>query len=103
MSVSEEQFSEEQKHYLQGFAAGSGLMRSMPLAVLQPLVGGSSSTAQTEGKSSGPDGPGRLAQDRFISAGKKLCAEENTKRNKNALDLWDEVAAHAREGRFPKG
>src|SRR5258707_615493 len=78
-------FTEEQKRYLEGFAAGADLRKAITLPQL----------------SSGPADIHRQAQDRQTAAGKKLVAEENAKRDKNALDLWDEVAAHAKEGKFP--
>jgi ferredoxin-nitrite reductase len=84
-------FTEEQKLYLEGFVAGSSLRKSVAL----PQLG-----------QQGGDGPAdihRLAQDRQVAAGKKLVAEEKAKREKNGLDIWDEVAAHARDGKFPKG
>jgi ferredoxin-nitrite reductase len=96
-------FSEEQKKYLEGFAAGAG----MSLAVL-PTFGG------TLGVSVGPKPRGTdyapapdemhlLAQDRFINQGKKLTAEEMAKRKMNGLDVWDKLLEHARDDRFPKG
>ena len=82
-------FTEEQKQYLDGFVAGSQLVRSVSLPVVpQRPVASDSHIA---------------AQDRFIAAGKKLCAEEQAKRNLNGLDTWDLVLDHARDGRFPKG
>ena len=99
-----QEFTEEQKSYLQGFAAGSGLaIRSLPLNVLGGPGSSSGSHAGGEEIVIGPDGPARAAQDRVIASGKKLVAEEQAKRNKNGLDIWDEVIEHAREGRFPKG
>src|SRR3954468_3087869 len=87
--MSQPEFTEEQKQYLDGFVAGSGLRKSvsLPMAPAQPAP------ADIHAK----------AQDRFTAQGKKLVAEEKAKREKNGLDLWDEVAAHAREGKFPKG
>jgi ferredoxin-nitrite reductase len=80
-------FTEEQKLYLDGFVAGTSLRKSIAL----PQIG------------AGPAHIHRLAQDRQTAAGKKLVAEEKAKREKDGLALWDEVAAHARDGRFPKG
>src|SRR5690349_20515306 len=94
----EQEFSEEQKQYLQGFAVGSGMTRSIPLAVL-----GIPSNASAQSAPIGPDALQRAAQDRFLAADKKLTPEEQAKRNKNPLDLWDEVVQHARDQRFPKG
>ncbi len=106
------EFTEEQKNYLQGFAAGSGLNRSLPLAVLGDASSTSSATASLGGGAArvtsgemppGPDAAGRAAQDRFLVAGKKLCAEEQAKRNLNGLDTWNLVLDHAKDARFPKG
>jgi len=93
-------FSEEQKQYLHGFASGSGLAQSLTVlptwqstlpAQVSPVVAPESSD------------PNTAAQDRTIAQGKKLCAEEQAKRNLNGLDTWDLVLEHARDGRFPKG
>jgi ferredoxin-nitrite reductase len=84
-------FTDEQKLYLEGFVAGSGLRKTIAL----PQIG--------QGGGGGAADIHRLAQDRQVAEGKKLVAEEKAKREKNGLDLWDEVAAHARDGRFPKG
>src|SRR3954466_1214559 len=87
--MSQPEFTEEQKQYLDGFVAGSGLRKSvsLPMAAVQP----------------GPADIHAKAQDRFTAQGKKLVAEETAKRNKNGLDIWQEVVAHARDGKFPKG
>src|SRR5437660_6605126 len=79
-------FTEEQKLYLEGFVAGSDLRKKISLPVV-----------------TAPSDVHRAAQDRFLAEGKKLVAEEDAKRAKHGLDMWDEVMAHAREGRFPKG
>jgi ferredoxin-nitrite reductase len=92
-------FSEEQKQYLQGFA--SGLAAKRAAAGLPALFdGGAKPSAPVP---SSPDGLHRAAQDRFLTAGKKLSAEEEAKRTKNPLDMWDELVANAAAGRFPKG
>jgi ferredoxin-nitrite reductase len=88
-------FSEEQKQYLQGLASGlaiAGLDRAAPAAA---------GTAADM-----PAGPERLhfeAQNRFTAAGKKLVAEEQAKRAKHPLDRWDELRERARKGEYPKG
>lgn len=108
-------FTEEQKRYLEGFAAGAGL----PVA----LGGGSATFAGTLGLSpaalpggangaksqaagevaAGPDALCHTAQDRQVAEGKKLCNEELAKRKKFPLDQWDDVVQHSAEGKFPKG
>jgi ferredoxin-nitrite reductase len=47
--------------------------------------------------------PNVAAGDRQVAVGKKLTNEENAKRKLNGLDVWDEMVAHARDARFPKG
>src|SRR5690349_12085816 len=92
--MSTAEFTEEQKQYLDGFAAGSGLMKTLSLNVIP--------SAPTGPKAESPD-PNLAAQERVLAAGKKLCSEEQAKRNLNGLDAWDLVLDHARDGRFPKG
>ena len=91
------EFTEEQKHYLEGFTAGSGLAKTLlDLAAPKPAP-------PAEEKPVGPEAIHRVAQDRFTKTGKKLVPEEQAKRKKHPLDFWDEVRAHARDGKFPKG
>jgi ferredoxin-nitrite reductase len=95
--VPNEEFTEEQKHYLQGFVAGAGLLGAVsnpaaarPAAEAQPLP-------------SGPEAAHLEAQNRFLAEGKKLTPEEAAKREKHPLDRWDDLRQHAAEGRYPKG
>jgi ferredoxin-nitrite reductase len=88
-------FSEEQKQYLQGLASGlaiAGLNKTAP------------ATAGTAAEM--PAGPERLhieAQNRFTAAGRKLVAEEQAKRARHPLDRWDELRERARKGEYPRG
>ncbi|MEZ0263721.1 MAG: NirA family protein [Phycisphaerae bacterium] len=91
-------FTEEQKNYLDGFVTGSGLRRGLSL----PVAGGAPAAAGTS-VTVGPKDIHSAAQDRFTAAGKKLVSEEQAKRAKDGLVLWDEVMAHAKDGKFPKG
>src|SRR5206468_8516389 len=53
-----------------------------------------------------PEGPERIhfaAQNRILAAGGKLVKEEEAKRAKHPFDMWDEIAANAAKGEFPKG
>src|SRR4051794_32981743 len=88
-------FTEEQTQYLQGFLAGSGLTRSLPVLPAAP--------AQKSAGEPASDDDHRREQGGFLDEGKKLCSEEMAKREKNPLDAWDDLCDHAREGRFPKG
>lgn len=111
-----EAFTEEQKQYLQGFVAGSGIARS--LASLPVLGAGGATFAATLGltpdqlpraravpadASTGPEAIHAEARQATEARGGKLCNEEAAKREKNPLDFYDEMAAHAQAGRFPKG
>lgn len=126
----QEEFTEEQKNYLQGFVAGADLARSARgLPSFAGLLGGKNGNNSGSGSSivqiqlpggqtrpvpqqpgshppqalSRPESIHLEAQNRFLAQGKKLSAEEEAKRKKNPLDMWDELRQHAQEGRFPKG
>ena len=51
----------------------------------------------------GPDAIHLLAQNRVLAEGKKLTPQEEAKRRRHPLDMWDDVVQHAAEDRFPKG
>ncbi len=83
-------FTEEQKLYLEGFGRGLAVARGA-----QPAPGNAE-----------PAGPERIhfaAQNRVLAAGGKLVKEEEAKRAKHPFDMWDEIAANAAKGEFPKG
>jgi ferredoxin-nitrite reductase len=89
---------EEQKLYLEGFIRGVAA-RCGGSAPGSP--GGAGPTG--EPVPTGPEAIHRRAQDRVVAAGQKLCPEEQAKRAKSGLDMWDEIRANAAAGRFPKG
>jgi ferredoxin-nitrite reductase len=60
-------------------------------------------SAPAEALPSGPEAIHYLAQNRVIAEGKKLCPEEESKRQKFPLDRWDELCARAEKEQFPKG
>jgi ferredoxin-nitrite reductase len=104
-----EPFTEEQKQYLHGFVAGSGLAQ-LPAAV--PTFAGTLGIGpgrpggNLPGGETVPTGPEAVhyrAQDRQAAAGGKLTPEEQAKRNRFPLDQWDDLCRHAAEDRFPKG
>ena len=122
--VYQQEFTDEQKSYLQGFVSGGDVaraMRGLPTFAgtlahlgLPPDAHGSSNGAHPrpaedtrpageEAVPSGPEAIHYLAQNRFLAEGKKLVPEEQAKRRKHPLDMWDELQQHAEEGRFPKG
>src|SRR5947207_8680679 len=94
-------FTEDQKQYLEGFIAAIAKKRGIALpngAAAQPAA------AQVDAEpTNDPTVIHRLAQDRAVRAGGKLVPEELAKRAKNPFDMWDEMAANAAAGRFPKG
>lgn len=89
-------FSSEQKQYLEGFAAGAGLAKSLTVLNGASVAGGAGSVAIS-------NDPGIIAQDRTMATGKKLVPEEQAKRKLNGLDTWDMVVQYASDGKFPKG
>jgi ferredoxin-nitrite reductase len=90
-------FSDDQKRYLEGFVSGQAAARAAKgLAPLFPVAGGG------EAAPAGPEAIHFRAQAAVLAAGKKLVAEEEAKR-RHPLDMWDELVANARDARFPKG
>jgi len=87
-------FTEEQKRYLEGFAAGSGI-----------ALRGASTPAPAAASDGDPNVPQlcRDAQAATIAAGRKLTNEEQAKRKRFPLDQWDDVVRHARDNVPPKG
>ncbi len=94
--MTDQPFSQDQQEYLKGFMAGVEAKRG---SLGLPLAPGN----DTGGPPSDPSDLQRAAQDRTIAAGGKLVPEEEAKRQRNPLDRYDELAARAAEGRFPKG
>ncbi len=80
-------FTDEQKRYLEGFMSGVAARRPPP-APAAPA---------------GPEAIHISAQDRFTAAGARLVPEEKAKRDKNPFDMWDEIVANSAAGRYPKG
>jgi ferredoxin-nitrite reductase len=91
-------FSDEQKQYLAGFASGVAAKRAA--LGMPPLLGNAASASPA---ATGPDAALLAAQDRTTAAGGKLTAEEQAKRAKPPLDRWDELVAGAEKGTAPKG
>jgi ferredoxin-nitrite reductase len=91
-------FTDEQKQYLEGFIAG--IAKKHGISVPNGAAMG------TPAGVSGVGDPAAIhvaAQDRAVAAGGTLVPEELAKREKNPFDMWDEMAANAAAGRFPKG
>ncbi len=88
-------FSGEQQEYLKGFMAGVEARRA---ALGLPLAPVDATPVPAD-----PGDINRAAQDRTVAAGGKLTPEEQAKRKKHPLDRFDEIAALAADGKFPKG
>jgi ferredoxin-nitrite reductase len=89
-------FSEEQKRYLEGFV--SGVQASRAAAGLKPLGG-----AGVAAEPVGPDAAHLEAMARFEADGKKLVPEEKAKRDEHPFDAYARLKAEAAAGQFPKG
>ena len=105
-------FNKEQQSYLQGFVLGADVARAVKsLPILSGLADTTGTNIQLGPNSptTSPPGPSDAslihweAQNRFLAAGKKLVTEEQAKRDKNALDIWDEINKNAVAGKFPQG
>ncbi len=110
-------FTRDQQSYLQGFTLGTDVSRAVRGL---PVLSGSARAdrganahgatiqigppcAPAEPLPAGPEAIHIEAQNRFLAAGRKLCAEEKAKREKNPLDMWDQMRASAARREFPKG
>ena len=89
-------FTDEQKRYLEGFV--SGVQASRAAAGLKPL-GGAGGAAEPVG----PDAAHLKAMARFEADGKKLVPEEKAKRDEHPFDAYARLKAEASAGQFPKG
>jgi ferredoxin-nitrite reductase len=96
--MSGQDFSDEQKRYLEGFV--SGVQASRAAAGLKPLagVGGGAATEST-----GPDAEHLQAMARFEAEGKKLSPEEKAKRDKHPFDAYARLKSESAKGQYPKG
>lgn len=113
MSESGEGFSATQKQYLAGFTFGADVARAVAkLPVLSGSAARGDATLQVGGQATmlngqpvaiGPDRSAREAQDAVLARGGKLSKEEQAKREKNGLDVWQELQARATAAEFPKG
>ncbi len=83
------EFTGTQKQYLSGFVLGAEIARSV-----------STLNQQSRRAVAEVEPPKALQVDQ---PAEHLTAEEKAKRDKNGLDLWDEIAERSRKGEFPKG
>jgi ferredoxin-nitrite reductase len=101
-------FSEEQQNYLQGYALGADVARTVRGL---PVISDSARQNTGEVVQVGPGGAQVVGPDAILheavakteAEGGKLCNEEKAKRDKNPLDIWKDIADRSKEGVFPKG
>ncbi len=90
-------FSEDQRRYLEGFVSGVQAGRvAQGLKPLGALGGGAA-------EPSGPDAPHLKAMARTEADGKKLVNEEKAKRDDHPFDAYARLKSEAEAGQFPKG
>ncbi|HET7884604.1 MAG TPA: NirA family protein [Bradyrhizobium sp.] len=82
-------FTDEQKRYLEGFAAGVQILRSG-----RGLPGGSTQV-KTDAEPTGPDAAHIKAQDQVLAAGKKLADQEKFKREEHPFDAYSRLKQQA--------
>lgn len=89
-------FSTQQKDYLQGFAAGLAAINAFPFAGVEAA---GKLTADPE------SGASNLAAEPtwFGWPQDEITREEQLKRERNPLDIWDTLVAHARDNKPPEG
>jgi ferredoxin-nitrite reductase len=92
-----EEFTPEQKCYLEGFASGLQIARARvgrdQIVERRSTMGGSFDSA--DAGSSGPDAAAFAAQNRVLSAGRKLADQEKFKREQHPFDCYDRLKEQA--------
>lgn len=94
-------FTSEQKRYLEGFMSGVQIVRNGK-GLSQSSAPAAPTALTQEPAPSSPDA-GMKAQNRVLDDGKKLTAEEMTKREENPFDIYARMKQVAKDGEFPKG
>ncbi|MGL4286986.1 MAG: NirA family protein [Phreatobacter sp.] len=89
-----QEFSADQKRYLEGFVAGAAASRA---------VGGLGATPAQAGPTVpiGPDADHVAAQDAQVAAGKKLVDQEKWKREQHPFESYRRLAREAETGKLP--
>ncbi len=88
-------FTDEQKRYLEGFAAGVQIMRGG-----RGLAGGATA-AKSDAEPIGPDAAHIMAQDKVVASGKKLADQEKFKREEHPFDAWPRLKQQALDNAPP--
>jgi ferredoxin-nitrite reductase len=97
--MSAQDFTEEQRRYLEGFVAGVQARRASQ--GLRPL--GAEGSAAAPAAPAGPDKDHLAAMGRFEAAGRKLSNEEKAKRDEHPFDAYARLRTESANGQFPKG
>ncbi len=95
--MSAQDFTEEQRRYLEGFVSGVQARRAAQ--GLKPLAAEGGGAAQP----AGPDKEHLAAMARFEAAGRKLSPEEKAKREEHPFDAYGRLKDESAKGQFPKG
>jgi ferredoxin-nitrite reductase len=96
-----DEFTDEQKRYLEGFASGLQAGRAVR-GVVPAGAGVAGTSAPSAQESTGPDTAALKAQDRVLKDGKKLSDQEKFKRELNPLDGYERLKAQAADNEYPK-
>jgi len=88
-------FTDEQKRYLEGFAAGVQIMRS------GRSLGGGAAAGHANAEPTGPDAAHVKAQDKVTASGKKLADQEKFKREEHPFDAYERLKEQARNNTPP--
>ena len=94
--MSAQDFTDEQRRYLEGFVSGMQARRAAQ--GLQPLAGAGGPVPP-----SGPDKEHLAAMARLEAQGKKLSPEEKAKRDEHPFDAYARFKTESANGQFPKG
>src|SRR5260370_23497790 len=96
-----DEFTDEQKRYLEGFA--SGLQAGRAVRGIVPTGAGAAGTsAQSAAEPSGPDAAALKAQDRVLTEGRKLSDQEKFKRELHPFDGYERLKTQAANNEYPK-
>jgi ferredoxin-nitrite reductase len=88
-------FTDEQKRYLEGFAAGVQIMRG------GRGLGSGATEAKADAEPTGPDAAHIKAQDKVVASGKKLADQEKFKREEHPFDAWPRLKHQALDNAPP--
>jgi ferredoxin-nitrite reductase len=88
-------FTDEQKRYLEGFAAGVQIMRG------GRSLGGGATAGESKAEPDGPDAAHIKAQDKVTASGKKLADQEKFKREEHPFDAYPRLKQQALDNAPP--